>query len=171
MLKDKTGAIINTVTEIQATDFPVTIEDAGTTTNPHAAAWTFKIKDTGSLQFSTVEGTINASVNEYFNQAPIANAGPDQNVQLGPILTAVSYPSLTGAGSSDTNQIVSYVWAILNSPVGNTATLADANTETPGAVLNLPHGDENLGTYEIQLTVTDDLGATGTDILLINVTR
>lgn len=170
LLKDKDGVIINTQAEILAENFPVKIEDAGTTTNEHSAAFTFKIKDTGSGKFSEVEGTVAVTVREFVNEAPVANAGEDANLIIDTTSTDTAYIGLFGDKSYDnTGEIVLYEWLILNSPSGSTATISDSNTATPNASLNVPQELENIGTYEIQLTVTDEFGLSDTDFVTITV--
>ena len=88
------------------------------------------------------------------NQPPVANAGPDQTVidADGNQSEAVT---LDGSASFDSDgNIVSYEWKEgLNS-------IASGVTPT----VNLA-----VGTHNIDLTVTDDLGATGTDQVVITV--
>ncbi len=78
------------------------------------------------------------------NQAPVANAnGP----YTGSVGNAVSFSS---AGSNDPDgTIVSYLW-----------DFGDSNTSTSA---NPSHTYASAGTYNVSLTVTDNLGATGAD--------
>lgn len=89
------------------------------------------------------------------NQAPVANAGADQNLKL-----PVNSTTINGSGNDADGSIVSYSWIKVNGP---SATLTNASKAT----LSL----SNLlqGTYTFGLTVTDDDGATGYDEVKITV--
>ncbi|RKH04970.1 alpha/beta fold hydrolase [Corallococcus carmarthensis] len=80
------------------------------------------------------------------NQPPVVSAGADQTVAL-PVSTA----TLTGAASDPDGTVASRQWTQVSGP--NTATLANAGalTATASGLVQ--------GTYEFQLTVTDDDGA------------
>lgn len=79
------------------------------------------------------------------NTAPIADAGgPYSAVNGGTV-------NLDGTASSDPDgDQLSYSWAFTSRPVGSTATLAGAATATPSFVIDVS------GTYQVQLTVTDN---------------
>jgi hypothetical protein len=95
------------------------------------------------------------------NTAPNANAGPDQTVNENTLVT------LTGAASSDTDgTIVSYAWARTNNG-GQDPVLSDSTAVSP--TFTAPDVPPSGRTYEYTLTVTDNLGATGTDIVVITV--
>jgi gliding motility-associated-like protein len=89
------------------------------------------------------------------NQAPVANAGADQNLKL-----PVSNTTVKGSGSDTDGSIASYSWMKVSGP---SATM----TNVSNATLSL----SNLltGTYTFGLTVTDDDGATGYDEVKITV--
>jgi gliding motility-associated-like protein len=89
------------------------------------------------------------------NQSPTANAGGDAGVTL-----PVSSLNITGSGSDNDGSISSYLWAKVSGP---TATMGGTTT----AVLSLT----NLlaGTYVFSITVTDNLGATGSDQVTVVV--
>ncbi|MCH9740373.1 MAG: PKD domain-containing protein [Epsilonproteobacteria bacterium] len=83
------------------------------------------------------------------NQAPIADAGPDQKVYLNTSIIVV------GTGSDSDGTIASYEWKKGSSVLANTATL------TYDAIA--------LGTETLTLTVMDDDGATDEDSFVIEV--
>ena len=90
------------------------------------------------------------------NQAPTANAGPDQSVVQAQVVT------LTGAASSDSDgAVASYAW----SQTGGTAViLSSATVAQP--TFTAPIAPASL---TFQLTVTDNQGATATDTVAITV--
>ena len=73
---------------------------------------------------------------------PVADAGPDLIVPV-----PAGSPTLRGS-ATDNGTIISYAWTQLSGP--NAAVMSYANTE------NLVVGGLIQGTYEFQLTVTDD---------------
>ncbi|RNI30966.1 hypothetical protein EFY79_21145, partial [Hanamia caeni] len=91
------------------------------------------------------------------NIPPIADVGSDRSIQL-PKNSIV----LPGNDSYDPDgTIISYRWLQISGPTQATIT----NVNLPdGGVLDLTEG-----TYQFQLTVTDDKGATGTKILNVTV--
>lgn len=83
-------------------------------------------------------------------EPPVASTGPDQTVILGETVT------LDGSGSSDSDgTIMSYEWDFGDSSTGSGETTTHVYT--------------SAGIYTVALTVTDDDGATDTDILIITV--
>ncbi|MDJ0944568.1 MAG: PKD domain-containing protein [Kiloniellales bacterium] len=78
------------------------------------------------------------------DQAPIADAGPDQSVQPGALV------NLDGSGSFDPDgQAISLSWRFTTLPGGSTATLAGADTATPSFTADV------AGIYVAELTVSD----------------
>lgn len=78
------------------------------------------------------------------NVAPVADAGPDQSVLLGSVVT------LDGSGSNDADgDALDFSWIITSVPVNSGATLSDANTVNPTFIADLS------GTYIIDLVVSD----------------
>jgi len=78
------------------------------------------------------------------NTAPVANAGPDQEVEVGDVVT------LTGAGSFDPNgNTITYAWTLTSKPESSTATLTGATTVSPTFTADLS------GTYVATLVVND----------------
>lgn len=86
---------------------------------------------------------------ERVNQAPIANAGPDQMVHPGAMVI------LDGSGSSDPDEDypLTYYWQIISKPEGSTAELSDPCDVNPSFVADM------LDDYIIELVVTDSMGA------------
>jgi hypothetical protein len=90
------------------------------------------------------------------NQAPTANAGGDQAIQL-----PTSTTTLTGTGKDADGTIASYSWTKVSGPSGGTiASPASASTSITGLV---------QGIYVYTLAVTDNQGAIGTDTVRITV--
>jgi hypothetical protein len=78
------------------------------------------------------------------NEAPLANAGLDQDVNTTSIVT------LDASGSSDSNAgSISYAWSFTSRPTGSTATFSDASAVSPTFT-----ADTN-GSYVIELVVND----------------
>ena len=92
------------------------------------------------------------------NQPPIANAGPDITITL-PTNTA----TLSGSGTDPDGTITAYAWVKIAGPVPG--TLVNANTATATAIGLV------AGVYSYQLTVTDNLGATGKDTMNVTVNQ
>jgi len=83
------------------------------------------------------------------NSAPVANAGADQYFENEGINI-----QLDGSQSFDADgDPITFDWIITTKPVGSSAQLSNSTTVNPTFVADL------LGTYIIELVVTDDLGA------------
>ncbi|CAN5834668.1 hypothetical protein BH11BAC4_BH11BAC4_08070 [soil metagenome] len=90
------------------------------------------------------------------NITPTSNAGADQTITL-----PVNSVSLNGSGTDPDGTIASYAWTKLSGPSSGTiGTPAAATTSVSGMI---------QGVYQFQLTVTDNKGATGTDIVQVIV--
>lgn len=86
------------------------------------------------------------------NQPPVANAGPDQTIYVGDVVT------FNGSASYDPDgTIVSYNW--------------DFGDGTTGTGVTVSHTYAATGTYTVTLTVTDNDGATGIDTALVNISE
>jgi PKD repeat protein len=86
------------------------------------------------------------------NQAPVANAGPDQSAYVGDTV------NFNGSGSSDPDgNIVSYDWNFGDGANGNGVTVS--------------HAYSAVGNYTATLTVTDNGGSTDSDTALITITK
>ncbi len=79
------------------------------------------------------------------NNPPIADAGADQNVGNGGLI------SLDGSNSSDPDgDVIEFQWRILDSPPGSTTQLSDPESPTPTFI-----GDVD-GVYRIELVVVEE---------------
>ena len=98
--------------------------------------------DNSSVTITAVAGNI----------APVADAGPDQNVVTGVLVT------LDGGGSHDANgDPITYSWRVISRPVGSTATL-----QNPNDILSNFTPDV-AGNYIFGLTVTDNNAASSVE--------
>ena len=105
---------------------------------------------------ATGTDVIKVTVNAAPNQPPVANAGPDWTITL-PTNTL----TLSGSGSDADGSVVSYVWTKISGPASySIVNPASATTAINGLV---------QGVYQFQLKVTDNNGATGTDIMQVTV--
>lgn len=78
------------------------------------------------------------------NTAPVANAGPDQSVQVGAMVT------LNGSGSTDADRNpLTYNWSFVSIPSGSAATLSNPTAARPAFVA------DKAGSYVMQLVVND----------------
>ncbi|HMU62975.1 MAG TPA: PKD domain-containing protein, partial [Gemmatimonadales bacterium] len=108
----------------------------------------------GATGRDTMTVTVNAAPPP--NQAPAANAGPDQTITL-PVNTV----TVNGSGTDPDGTITAYLWTKISGPASYTiASPASATT-----VIN------NLiqGTYQFELRVTDNNGAFGRDTMIVTV--
>lgn len=118
-----------------------------------AGTYTFRITVTdnnSATAFSEV--IVNVLVG---NQSPTANAGADQTLTL-PTNNIV----LAGSGNDPDGSVVGYAWAKISGPA---ASLTNTNTAT----LNVTNMLQ--GVYVFSLTVTDNNGATGSDLVTVTV--
>ncbi|MGE0460393.1 MAG: Calx-beta domain-containing protein [Vicinamibacterales bacterium] len=94
------------------------------------------------------------------NSLPLANAGPDQTVQVGQSVT------LDGSGSTDADgDPLTWAWSLVASPPGSLAVLQDATAVAPSFVADLP------GTYVAQLIVNDGSADSAPDTVTISTTN
>lgn len=89
------------------------------------------------------------------NQAPIANAGSNKTV-VAPVTTT----TLSGSGFDPDGSVTAYSWSQKS---GAAATIS--NTDTPTLLVD----GLAVGVYTFQLTVTDDKGVTGSDVVTVTV--
>ncbi|MEP6675902.1 MAG: PKD domain-containing protein [Ferruginibacter sp.] len=113
-----------------------------------------KVTDNGNL---SAKDTVAVTVNAFVNNPPVARAGNDINITL-----PVNNVALNGSGSTDIDgMIVTYRWKKISGPSqGNITDTTAANT----TATNLAQGN-----YQFELTVTDNIGATGKDTVAVSV--
>ena len=90
------------------------------------------------------------SINANPINAPVANAGSNQTVHAGAIVT------LDGSGSNDPggNLPLAYEWKFTAKPAGSTAALDDPTSKTPSFNPDM----YNAGNWVLELVVTNSLG-------------
>jgi hypothetical protein len=107
----------------------------------------------------TTDHTINAAFSEE-NQAPTADAGPDQTVEEGKTVV------LSGLNSIDPDDgIVAFQWVQIQ---GDPVALTSSNE--PETTFTTPNVDSSGAALVFELTVTDYSGAISTDSCIVNVT-
>ncbi len=122
-------------------------------------SFTFQLTVTDSGGLSDTD-TVIINVSNV-NQAPTANAGPDQTVSEGDTVT------LNGQNSSDPEgAIASYGWT---QTAGTSVTLSGSTTATPQ--FTAPSVGLSGESFTFQLTVTDSGGLSDTDTVIINVSN
>jgi hypothetical protein len=120
--------------------------------DPTAAAPTFTADLDGDyvVQLIVNDGSVNSNPDSVtitaatVNSAPVANAGPNQNVATGSLV------SLDGSGSSDADSDpLTYSWSLISTPAGSSAELSDPTAAAPTFTADLD------GDYVVQLIVND----------------
>ncbi len=137
----------------------------GTLNNPNSATatatglvagvYSYQLTVTDNLG-ATGRDTMNVTVNAAPNQPPTANAGPDITITL-PVNTA----TLNGSGTDSDGSITAYAWVKIAGPAAGTLNNPNSATATATGLV--------AGVYSYQLTVTDNLGATGRDTMNVTV--
>jgi len=109
-----------------------------------------------TLGLMTTVGTGGGGGGSPTNNAPVAHAGSDQNVNTGSLVT------LNGSGSYDPDgDAITYNWSFVSTPGGSSATLANSATVTPSFTADVD------GTYSISLVVSDGSVESTPDIVNI----
>ena len=123
----------------------------------NGAALTFRLTVTDD---AGIEDNDTCIVNvSWVNEAPTADAGGNQTVDEGVVVT------LDGSNSSDTDDgIASYSWREVGQ---SSVTLSGANTDSPS--FTTPLVDLNSNSLTFELTVTDRGGLKSTDTCVVNV--
>lgn len=103
------------------------------------------VANDGKVDSLPATATIIASgIPEAVNDAPVANAGPNQTSTVGSRVT------LSGSLSSDRNgDTLKYKWTLVSRPTASAAAILHDDTVNPAFTLDA------LGTYSIALTVND----------------
>src|SRR5205085_10837127 len=138
---DVNGVLLKSVTVTDAVGFTLSISIA----NIHAVRITQTLSDIAfdDLHFNPLSRAVNT--------APIADAGPDQGVFVGDLV------SLNGSLSQDPDvDPLTFSWTLAG-PDGSVAVLTGETTAFPSFAPDVP------GTYTAMLTVTDPFGATASD--------
>lgn len=120
-----------------------------------AGTYVFRLAITdnaGATAFDEVQVIVKAAV---VNSPPVANAGADKIINL-----PTNSTSLIGTGSDPDGSIATYAWSKTSGPA---ATLNNVGAST------LLLSNLVAGVYQFQLSVTDNQGATGTDLVTITV--
>jgi hypothetical protein len=119
----------------------------------------FRLQVTDNLagtDADTVKVTINAAPPAPANTAPVANAGTNATITL-----PVSSITLRGSGVDADGVIAAYLWKKISGPASFTISNSAAAQPT---VTNLI-----AGTYQFELTVTDNRGASGKAVVTVIV--
>jgi RHS repeat-associated protein len=91
------------------------------------------------------------------NSPPIANAGPDQTVFVGDIVT------LNGSASSDADgDSLTFNWSFVSRPTGSAAVLSDPTAVNPAFLV------DRAGSYTIRLIVDDGKVESSADIVIVS---
>src|SRR5439155_8222804 len=132
----------------------------------HAVRPTFVADKPGTYtaQLIVNDGTVDsmpaAVLVSTMNSAPVANAGPDQTVAVGSVVT------LDGGQSSDVDgDMLTYQWAFTSVPSGSTAKISAPASVNPTFIA------DRHGTYTLQLIVSDDQVASDPDFVVISTSN
>ena len=116
------------------------------------------------LQLIVNDGTVDSSPDTIMitvqtaNSVPVANAGTDQSLLVGQLV------SLSGASSIDAdNDAITYLWSFVSIPDTSTVTLDNA------AIVNPQFTPDVEGSYVLNLTVNDGQDDSVVDAVVIDV--
>ena len=125
--------------------------------NPsETVVFTLEVRDSAGTEVDTDDVSIRVLDAAPTATPPMADAGPDQQVAPGALVT------LSGAGSSDSDgSIVSYQWTQQTGP-----SVALSNAAAASPTFTAP---ASAATLEFQLVVTDNSGLTNSDTSIIAV--
>ena len=136
---------------------------AATLSNPTSVTPTFVVDVPGNYAIALTVSNGSASSTDSVtvstvNTKPVANAGPNQTVNIGATVV------LSGSGSSDVDgDPLTYSWTLTQRPAGSSAVLTGANTVSP------TFAADRRGTYTAQLIVNDGKEASNTSTVTITV--
>jgi gliding motility-associated-like protein len=120
-----------------------------------AGSYTFRLTVTDNGGATDTDDVILSVQPQAVNQAPVANAGSDVTLTL-----PTNSATLNGSGTDADGTIASYIWTKLTGPAATMTGTTTANL----ALTNLIQG-----VYTFQLSVTDDKGSIGSDVVTVNV--
>ena len=120
-----------------------------------AGSYVFRLQVTDNSGGSSTDD-VSVMVNAANNAAPTVNAGADKSVTL-----PTNSTSLIATASDSDGTIASIQWSQVSGP--STATISAAN------LLSMQVQSLVSGTYTFQIKVTDNLGSTAVDAVLITV--
>jgi len=131
--------------------------------DPVAVAPRFVVDSFGTYvaQLVVSDGTVASApdsvVVDTLNTAPVADAGADQEVEVGAVV------QLDGSGSSDADgDPLDYFWSLVATPRDSAAVLSGATVESPTFIADRP------GTYVGQLIVGDGIVDSAPDTVRID---
>jgi gliding motility-associated-like protein len=120
-----------------------------------AGTYVFSLTVTDN-QAATATDNVTVTVNPAaVNQLPTANAGADLTINL-----PTSSANLSGSGSDPDGSIAAYLWEKVSGP---TVTMTNSTTSTLSVSALV------AGVYSFRLTVTDNAGGKGSDLVTVTV--
>jgi PKD domain/K319L-like, PKD domain len=124
---------------------------------------TFVVDKAGKYTFTQVitdsAGLTSNDARIFTTAFPQANAGPDQDVNVGAVVT------LDGSASSHFTQRIAFGWALVSVPAGSAAALDDPSDPQPRFVADLD------GTYVAQLILFDGVKLSPADTVVVSTNR
>ncbi len=121
------------------------------TPNQAATSFTPAVNGGYVLRLTVSDGVLSDTVNVTVtatNAVPVANAGPDQSVQVGQTATLNA-----GASTDADGDTLSYSWSIAAAPAGSSAALSGAQSVSPSFV------PDQAGTYSLSVNVSDGIAS------------
>ena len=110
----------------------------------------------GNFNLDGTDADNRVSLLLFLNMAPVANAGANQNLLIGPVY-------LDGTSSSDPNgDVLTYMWSLIGKPTNSTAVLSNTTAVKPTFTADM------VGTYAVSLKVSD--GQLSSEIMYVTVT-
>ncbi len=131
--------------------------------NPAIANPSFTPDKTGDYVFSLIvsDGVNTSSADTVTinvpNNAPTAEAGPNQNVLFG----YGAVVTLSGSGTDPENQTLTYAWTITTRPAGSTVALSNPAIAGPSFI------PDRAGEYVLSLVVSDGTNFSSADTLTV----